>query len=260
MDRSFLSDQAVVKASRGFVCARLATYEDKEEAVFLKSVFRGRTGELENSVFGIFDPTGKKRLVRTGRSPSFAFDDAAEMASEMQKISKKYPGKKQVKVSARQMPYLKNLRLALNVTASDAQQLLIVHAADKKQLASMEAKLKQLIWKDKLVGRFLYVSVVGEGKDLLKGITKALKKSGSFMVVKPGEFGLTGEVIDSVSATAKVDKIEKQLLVIAKKHKGLSKDSRQSIRKGRKSGAKWETEVPVTDPHDGGRRRRSKNG
>ena len=42
MDRSFLSDSAIIEASREFVCVRLATYEDKDEGKFLEATFRGR--------------------------------------------------------------------------------------------------------------------------------------------------------------------------------------------------------------------------
>ena len=89
MDRSFLSDERVVTASRDFVCIRLATYEDAQEAKFLKSVFVGRSGDLENTVFAILSPDAQRNLVR-GRGPFFAFRDAKEMAKEMQKISAEY--------------------------------------------------------------------------------------------------------------------------------------------------------------------------
>ena len=47
MDRSYLSDPAVVAASRSFVCVRLLTYENAREAELLRGIFRGRSGELE---------------------------------------------------------------------------------------------------------------------------------------------------------------------------------------------------------------------
>ena len=49
MDRSFLSDAAVIASSRKFVCIRLATYESESEAKILKSIFLGRSGDLENT-------------------------------------------------------------------------------------------------------------------------------------------------------------------------------------------------------------------
>ena len=60
MDGSFLSDADVVAASRKFVCIRLSTYEDAEEAEFLRSIYVGRSGDLENTVFAILSPDGKR--------------------------------------------------------------------------------------------------------------------------------------------------------------------------------------------------------
>ena len=66
----------MIAASRRFVCARLATYEDEAEGKFLKSLVRTRSGELENSVFAILGPDEKEQLVRPGRSMRSAYDDA----------------------------------------------------------------------------------------------------------------------------------------------------------------------------------------
>ena len=43
MDGSFLSDAKVIDESRKFVCIRLATYENKEEAALLKSIARTKS-------------------------------------------------------------------------------------------------------------------------------------------------------------------------------------------------------------------------
>ncbi|MAJ27934.1 hypothetical protein CBD41_00845, partial [bacterium TMED181] len=69
MDQRIWSDQEVIKLSRKFVCARLSTYEDHAEGELLKKLFRGRSGELENTVFVILAPDGKTRLSKSGRSP-----------------------------------------------------------------------------------------------------------------------------------------------------------------------------------------------
>ena len=81
MDRSFLSDKGIIRASRKFVCARLATYESKEEAEYLSRIFRGRSGQLENTVFCIMSPDGKDKLVRSGRSPGWSFPGEEEQAA-----------------------------------------------------------------------------------------------------------------------------------------------------------------------------------
>ena len=90
MDRSFLSQPAVIAASRRFVCIRLATYEDKEEADYLVQVFRGRLGTLENTVFAILSPDGKKYLARPGRGPNFAFANSKDMAEQMRGMAAQY--------------------------------------------------------------------------------------------------------------------------------------------------------------------------
>ena len=76
MDRSFLTDKDVVAASRKFVCIRLATYEDAAENEVLKGIFAMR-GTLQNTVFGILTPDGKTHIVRSGRSPAWAFGGQA---------------------------------------------------------------------------------------------------------------------------------------------------------------------------------------
>ena len=79
MDRSYLSDQQVVTASRGFVCARLITFEDSQEAALMKRLLGSR--KLVNTVFTILDPSGKQALTRAGRSPRMAFRDGEAMAA-----------------------------------------------------------------------------------------------------------------------------------------------------------------------------------
>jgi len=58
MDESFLSDTNIIRESRNFVCIRLATYEDSAEADYLRQVFSGRSGELDNTVFALMNPDG----------------------------------------------------------------------------------------------------------------------------------------------------------------------------------------------------------
>lgn len=63
MDRSFLSRPEVVRASRQFVCIRLATYESFEEAQMLRGIFLGGSGQVENTTFALLSPDGKTPLV-----------------------------------------------------------------------------------------------------------------------------------------------------------------------------------------------------
>ena len=121
MDRSYLSHAGVVAASREFVCIRPLTYESAVEAPYLQSLFRGRSGNLENTVFAMLGPDAKTRLCRTGRSPGFAFQSPDQMAAAMKQILKQYPSSKPV---ARPLPLLPNVRLGLNVSSCDNTCLL----------------------------------------------------------------------------------------------------------------------------------------
>ena len=86
MDRSFLSGDQLIKASRDFVCIRTATYEDKEEAAFLKKTFASRPGAtLRNFGFCILSPDGRQKLRRSDRGPNFVYANSAAMAADLRK-------------------------------------------------------------------------------------------------------------------------------------------------------------------------------
>src|SRR4051812_2919162 len=87
MDRSFLSQSAVIAASRAFVCVRLATYEDPLESKFVKALVRTGSGEVENTAFCLLAPDGKKKLSRSARGMDHLYDDAAAMAAEMNQVA-----------------------------------------------------------------------------------------------------------------------------------------------------------------------------
>ena len=94
MDRSFLSDEQIIKVSRDFVCIRTATYEDKTEAIFLKSTFLGRSGgDLRNFGFCVLSPDGKRQLRRSNRGPNFVYANSKEMAADLRQLANKYSAK-----------------------------------------------------------------------------------------------------------------------------------------------------------------------
>jgi len=60
-----------VVLSRDWVCVRLASYENEQESEYLKKLYRGRTGELNNTTFALVAPDGKTLLASAGRGPEF---------------------------------------------------------------------------------------------------------------------------------------------------------------------------------------------
>ena len=121
MDGSFLSQAEVIAAAQKFVCVRLATYEDKQEADFLKTLFTGRSGDLENTTFAILSPDGKRPLVRSSRSARQSLGIAREMAETMNRIAQQFEPRKTA--GEPELPRVANVRLALEVCLLDWPRL-----------------------------------------------------------------------------------------------------------------------------------------
>src|SRR3954466_11005638 len=112
MDRSFLSQAEVIAAARAFVCVRLATYEDRDENDFLKTFHVTRSGEVENTVFTILSPDGKKQLAHASRGAGQTFGDAPRMAATMKAISATSGATPWTDAA---LPAVANVRLAVNI-------------------------------------------------------------------------------------------------------------------------------------------------
>lgn len=249
MDESFLSQKGVIEASRRFVCIRLATYEDAEEAKLLKSIFVGRTGELENTVFTMLSPDGKRNLVRPGRGPHFSFGGAAsraanQMAATMDRIAKSFQAKAD-DAATRNLPKLKDVRLGLNVAACDNQPLVVVIAKDTANQQQMESRLASFAWSNDFIGQFQYASSTNVAD--LKNLGETSEKTGYF-VVQPNQFGSKGELLAELPANATDKELRDALNLSVVLHVKSTKSTRFHIQAGRENGINWKTEIPVTDP------------
>jgi len=245
MDRSFLSDQTVIDASRRFVCIRMATYENAEEADVLKSIFIGRSGELENTTFAVLSPNGGRELIRGGRSPKRRFRSPADLAGRLVEIADRYDPKK----NARPLPGMKTVRLSLNVAACDNRPLVIGYAKDENAATALTRTLARLAWTDRFIGRAEWV-VTTSAKDLR---AVGLKPTPGIHVVQPDPFGTRASLLVKVDAGAAAKVISAALDKGIKAHQTSAKSTRAHVRKGRGAGLDWKTAIPVTDP--GGRRR-----
>ncbi len=266
MDRSFLANKDVIAASRKFVCIRLATYEDPTENELLKGIF-APGGTLQNTVFALLAPDGKTQLVRSGRSPVWAFggrrgpginqqpqSSIEKMARAMESIALKYPGKGKQSQAAAQVPYLADLALALNVAAADRQPLVVVYSKDKNQREMIERKLSALVWSKRFIGRAQYAPT--KDQSAFRSI-RGLDVSSGVIVIQPGTFGLTGTVISAISADLPTDRLGDALAKALARHKPSTLSYTQHRREGERQGALWQSKTPVTDGmgRPGGRRR-----
>src|SRR5215204_1471310 len=150
MDRSFLSRPEVIAASRAFVCVRLATYEDADEARFLKAFLRTRSGEVENSVFGLLAPDGTTKLTRAARGTGQVYTDAAAMAADMRRVAGHYSPTAAID----SLPLVAGPRLALDVAAADGRPLVVILGTDMAARQRLVESVAKLAWTDELIGRF----------------------------------------------------------------------------------------------------------
>ena len=242
MDRSYWSNQELVSATRDFVCIRLATYEDKNEVEFLKSIYRGRSGSLENTVFAMLDSDGKTKLGRSGRSPDFAYRGVGSFIDALEKLSADRKLKRK-RYTDTALPLVKNVDLALNVASCDKIQLMIVVGEDADELERISKKALKLAWDDKAAGQFVFTKTTNQ-KDL-EAISGEKIKNG-ILVVEPGQFGMSGKVIASFKPDFDVATSQVKLVDLYKNYEVL-KEYRSHIRMGITMGIEWETETPVTD-------------
>lgn len=222
---------------------RPLTYENEQELAFLTSVY-SRRGALENTSFGILEPDGKTHLVRAARSPSRVFQDASQMAAEMDKIAVKFAGKEDIKATELGLPVMESVKFALNTAACDTRLIAIVHAEEAQSLRAIETKLAAIAWSKGVVGHFLYASTAN-AKDLTP-IKQASSKQGIFLV-KPGTFGLSGELLGHLAGDASSNDIRKAMIAAHAANKGYSKDSRQHIGAAEKSSATWKSATSLNE-------------
>lgn len=196
-----------------------------------------------NTGFGFMDPRGKKTLTRFARSPSQLFDDAEQMATRMQSIAKKHSQRPEADSLEQGLPLLANVRLALNVTECDSQQLVIVRGTDAN-VASLMKRLGAAAWSDELIGRFLYVR--SDDKTDWSVITGSNQAPASgLLVVRTEPYGLKGSVVASASAEEGAEALVSLLRKAASEHRPKPTDTRRLRRKGIRNGVQWRTELPA---------------
>lgn len=235
MDRSFLSQPEVVRASRRYVCIRLATYENASEINVLSKIFLGGSGQVENTTFALLSPDATQLLARPGRAPQFAFRDAGEMARGMDALASYYPPRGK----PTRLPAVRSLRLALNVAACDNLPL-IAAIGDGEERQRLENRLAELAWQPELSGRAIFTV------DSTEAALRCLgSRQSGYLIVQPGTYGQDGRVLAHVGADAGVVELRRLLAQFQPGHK----DPREHVRQGQERGIYWQTAVPVTDPH-----------
>lgn len=262
MDRGLLSEASLLDASRDFVCVRLLTYEDQAEGEFLKTVGgakrRRAGGAVLNTTFVMLAPDGTTPLSEAGRSPQQLFrgepdETLSQLLDRMKEIVEEFPGNEAPRHG--RLPYLADVRRALNVASCDNQPLVVVSVKDPQKLVRAETALARLAWSQEFRGRFAYARSRGEQE--LEAVSGA-PTSDSVFVIQPGMYGLEGTVLE---ATKRFD--EKGLSSLLQGglegYEIRDKDNR-AIRAGKRLGVEWEAEaLESRTPHPEETRRLRRN-
>jgi hypothetical protein len=254
MDRSYLSQPQVIAASRQFVCVRLATYEDETEAVFLKGFTPTKSGQLENTVFGMLAPDGKQKLIRSSRGPDHLFSGPAQMAEVMTTAAAKYPAKSGVGPAP--LPLVATVKLGVNVAAADNQPLVVIVGKNAAARRLLEDKLASLAWDKEFMGRFIFTSGTPDELAPIEGT----KRDPGVLIVEPEKFGRTAKLVSSLPADASEVQIAKLLRRAVVSFKPIEKTFKSHVREGQTQGVFWETAIPVTDPMELRAREKGKKG
>jgi len=248
MDGSYLFQPEVIAASRQFVCARLISYEDKDEAVFLKWLTRTRSGQVENSSFGILSPDAKGKLVFAMRGIEGTYADSRAMADGMKKIAAQYKSAGEPET----LPLAADIRIGLDVASADGQPFVALVATDSAERKELESGVAKLAWSKSYIGHFVYAST-SDPKDLapIEGVNPA----STVIVVQPDRFGLKGKVLAQARTIKDVPATFDAAL---KSYVRDPKSTPSHVRDGRQQGVFWETKTPVTDPMEAAARERSR--
>lgn len=211
----------------------------------MKSLYVGRSGELENTTFAILSPDGKRKLTATGRGPFHAYRGSDSMTAGMNRIAATHKGAKAAAGTDTQLPLLKNLDLALNVASADGLPLIVTVAESKERLDGLNKTLLSLAWSESFAGQFVYASVLDEKE--LKPVT-GIQDGEGILVVEPGQFGLSGKVLAQFGAGTSRAKMESKLQEVIANFPRKQKDHNSHVRLGIQLGIDWESKIPETDP------------
>ena len=236
---------AVVTASREYVCVRPQTYEDQAEADLLLSLFRGREGTLENTVFCVLAPDANRRLTRSGRGPAQQFADADAFAAFLTEAFA--PFAEDAKPLAA-LPLHADLALGLNVAACDLLPLVVLAADTERQLTRLDERLAALSWDDAHVGRQHVVRLVGAEALAAAAADHGLALEPGLTLVQPGPYGRTGKVLAAAPLSVSAENLARTLERGREKHAPVAKSRRAHIRAAQREGIRWESELEVTDP------------
>lgn len=168
-------------------------------------------------------------------------------AERMRTVSAIYESREPVEQAL--VPDFFSLRQAMNVASADQRVLVVVHGKEANTKPLRES-LRPICNDTDIIGRFHYdFDESLKGKKTIKG----LKQSEGIAILRPGEFGLTGEVMAHLPLDANESDIKAAMLAANKEFARTTERKVYSshVAKGEQLGVYFEGNVEYGEDRDG---------
>ena len=215
----------------------------------MKELYVGKSGFVENTMFAILGPDGKKELTRKGRAPFYEYRNARDMAHGMKQIAGDYAEATAKDWTDAAIPYAASIKLGINIASADVLPLVVMTGAGSPERKSLERHLQTAAWSSKIAGRFTYAQTQTVAN--LKAISEhGLEDDATacVLIVEPGRFGMSGKVLKRLDAAATQAEVQAALAEVVRTFNRPHKPHRSHVRDGVKLGVDWKTKTPITDP------------
>ena len=227
------------------MCVRIDSYENAEHQKYVRTFLNGR---FENSAFCLLSPDGQDWLSRAGRGPERVLGrSTAACVAQLERVASVYPTKEEP--ITHNVQDFHSVRQALNVASADQRVLMLVHGPDE-QTEPLRRSLKAVANDPQIVGRF---HIDFDASSDWKKKIENLRDEPSIVLVRPGEFGLTGKVMAQLPLTAETAAIRSALLTVNKEFTATTKKKVYSehVSRGRSLNIYFESDVPYGEDRDG---------
>lgn len=232
-DNQLFTQPRFIELSERFVCVRLASLECQSTVDRIESL----GGKFGNTTFVIYAPDGATKLTKVGKSPRMVFNNRTPY-TELEKIADQYTANESAEPPALQD--FKSLKQAL-LTSSADQRLLIYSVGSSVLRDSDMTTLRKVAGDSAVRGRFHFDqidAIDSAWQDELSGVTT---EAGHYLV-RPGKFGLEGEVLAHLPLGVDIDTFKASLLSANERYAQSEerKVHKEHIESGQAAGIKFE--------------------
>jgi len=171
-----------------------------------------------------------------------------DVKETMRSLAAKYPGKD---LAAASVQDFHSLKQSLNVASAD-QRLLVWVVDNESTHLEVKERLKKVMNDVDVVGRF-HVDFVSAGdQGWAEVVSGEVAKEGLF-VIRAGEFGVDGDVMQELPLGAGMKVIRKALLETNERYAKLEKRKvyGEHVLKGRREGVSFENVMPAGEDRNG---------